>query len=154
MPECNFFSKHLSCTNGDDCLYLHVDPETKRPPCPHYERGFCPLGPHCANKHVRKERICPFYLAGFCPNGRSCTEGAHPKFAVELEKPQPRVFKSPEEIERERMERDEERMREEERERERDGQQGGQVGGQQRWNKAGGGGWQQRKKIKGGRRKY
>ncbi len=68
-PECNFFVRNGYCSNGDECLYLHIDPLSKLPPCPHYERGFCELGPRCAKKHVRR-KLCPYYLAGFCPWGR------------------------------------------------------------------------------------
>ncbi|KAH8899313.1 hypothetical protein GQ53DRAFT_586794, partial [Thozetella sp. PMI_491] len=79
MPECNFFVRNGYCSNGDECLYLHIDPQSKLPPCPHYERGFCPLGPRCDKKHVRR-KICPCFLAGFCPEGRTCKDGAHPKW--------------------------------------------------------------------------
>ncbi|KAI5859542.1 hypothetical protein GGS23DRAFT_312515 [Durotheca rogersii] len=86
MPECNFFVRNGYCSNGDECLYLHIDPQSKLPPCPHYERGFCPLGPTCSKKHVRR-KLCPCYLAGFCPDGRACREGAHPRWDTNLEKP-------------------------------------------------------------------
>ncbi|KAK8016917.1 hypothetical protein PG993_015106 [Apiospora rasikravindrae] len=75
MPECNFFVRNGYCSNGDECLYLHIDPQSKLPPCPHYDRGFCPLGPTCAKKHVRRQ-LCPYYMAGFCPDGKNCKEGA------------------------------------------------------------------------------
>ncbi|KAH7018523.1 uncharacterized protein B0I36DRAFT_207931, partial [Microdochium trichocladiopsis] len=71
MPECNFFVRNGYCSNGDECLYLHIDPQSKLPPCPWYERGFCPLGPECSKKHVRR-KLCPYYLAGFCPDGPDC----------------------------------------------------------------------------------
>ncbi|OAR01673.1 hypothetical protein LLEC1_06412 [Akanthomyces lecanii] len=51
MPECNFFMRNGYCSNGEECLYLHVDPLSKLPPCPHYDMGFCPLGPVCSKKH-------------------------------------------------------------------------------------------------------
>lgn len=86
MPECNFFLRNGFCSNGDECLYLHIDPQSKLPPCPHYDQGFCPLGPRCAKKHVRK-KLCPYFLAGFCPDGRECKQGAHPKWQKDLEKP-------------------------------------------------------------------
>lgn len=92
MPECNFFLRNGFCSNGDECLYLHIDPQSKLPPCPHYEQGFCPLGPRCAKKHVRK-KMCPYFLAGFCPDGRECKEGAHPKWQKDLEKPTVKVEK-------------------------------------------------------------
>ncbi|CAZ80303.1 unnamed protein product [Tuber melanosporum] len=100
MPECNFFVRNGYCSNGEECLYLHVDPDSKIPPCPHFENGFCPLGPTCSKKHVRKQ-ICKFYLAGFCPDGRSnCKEGTHPKWKTGL--PAPTVKKPREEVEKER----------------------------------------------------
>ncbi|CAJ2499683.1 Uu.00g025360.m01.CDS01 [Anthostomella pinea] len=86
MPECNFFVRNGYCSNGDECLYLHIDPQSKLPPCPHYDRGFCPLGPLCSKKHVRR-KLCPYYLAGFCPDGKTCKEGAHPRWDKDLERP-------------------------------------------------------------------
>ncbi|KAI0424393.1 hypothetical protein F5Y09DRAFT_142541 [Xylaria sp. FL1042] len=86
MPECNFFVRNGYCSNGDECLYLHIDPLSKLPPCPHYERGFCPLGPACSKRHVRR-KLCPYYLAGFCPDGKACKAGAHPRWDKNLEKP-------------------------------------------------------------------
>lgn len=86
MPECNFFLRNGYCSNGDECLYLHIDPQSKLPPCPHYDRGFCPLGPNCSKKHVRRA-ICPYFLCGFCPDGKACKEGAHPRYPTDLEKP-------------------------------------------------------------------
>ncbi|KAM3529559.1 hypothetical protein MY4038_005351 [Beauveria bassiana] len=86
MPECNFFMRNGYCSNGEECLYLHVDPLSKLPPCPHYDMGFCPLGPVCAKKHVRR-RLCPLYLAGFCPEGPECRRGSHPKWSTTLERP-------------------------------------------------------------------
>jgi len=120
MPECSYYARTQTCSNGDDCLYLHIDPESKRPACPHYDRGFCPLGPHCALKHNKKDKLCPFYLAGFCPEGKTCTYGAHPRFPTDLKKPEVRVEKSPEELERERAEREAEREKEGREERERE----------------------------------
>ncbi|KAI1193147.1 hypothetical protein F5X97DRAFT_315242 [Nemania serpens] len=89
MPECNFFVRNGYCSNGDECLYLHIDPLSKLPPCPHYERGFCPLGPACSKRHLRR-KLCVYYLAGFCPDGRACREGAHPRWDKNLEKPIPK----------------------------------------------------------------
>jgi len=85
MPECYFYTKHGYCSNGDECLYLHINPETRVPPCLWYERGYCPLGPECSNKHVRRVP-CKLYLTGFCPNGRGCTE-SHPKFDTPAQAP-------------------------------------------------------------------
>ena len=111
MPECNHFTRSLTCPNGEECLFLHIDPATKLAPCPHYEKGFCPLGPRCSKKHVRKI-ICKYYLAGFCPYGRQCNEGAHPRFPTNLPKPTIKVERTAEEIEAERKQR-EDAMREE-----------------------------------------
>ncbi|ATY64894.1 high-affinity glucose transporter, putative [Cordyceps militaris CM01] len=86
MPECNFFMRNGYCSNGEECLYLHVDPLSKLPPCPHYDMGFCPLGPVCAKKHVRR-KLCAFYLAGFCPEGPECRRGSHPKWSTTLDRP-------------------------------------------------------------------
>ncbi|KAI8629830.1 hypothetical protein F5Y19DRAFT_464490 [Xylariaceae sp. FL1651] len=86
MPECNFFVRNGYCSNGDECLYLHIDPLSKLPPCPHYDKGFCPLGPNCSKRHVRR-KLCGYYLAGFCPEGKNCKEGAHPRWEKNLEKP-------------------------------------------------------------------
>ena len=123
MPECNHYSRSGHCSNGDECLYQHIDPASKLPPCPHYDKGFCPLGPRCSKKHVRKT-MCKFYLAGFCPNGRQCKEGAHPRWTEDLPKPTVRIEKSAEEIEAERAKLREDAEREEEREYERRGAQG------------------------------
>lgn len=129
MPECSYYARTQTCSNGDDCLYLHIDPEAKRPSCPHYDRGFCPLGPHCALKHNKQEKLCPFFLCGFCPEGKGCKYGAHPRFPTDLKKPEVRVEKSPEELEAERAEREREMLRKEEEERERDERNGHQGGG-------------------------
>lgn len=86
MPECNFFMRNGFCSNGEECLYLHIDPMSRLPPCPHYDMGFCPLGPLCSKKHVRRN-LCPFYLAGFCPDGPECKNGAHPKWSKDLDQP-------------------------------------------------------------------
>lgn len=118
MPECNHYTRSLYCPNGDECLYLHIDPTTKLPSCPHYEKGFCPLGPRCGKKHVRKT-ICKFYMVGFCPYGRQCKEGAHPRWPENLPKPTAKVEKTAEELESERARIREEGEREEEREWER-----------------------------------
>lgn len=74
IPECRFYATFGFCNSGDDCLYLHVDPAIKRRECERYNRGFCPKGPLCPKKHVRRV-ACPLYLAGFCPEGLDCTRG-------------------------------------------------------------------------------
>ncbi|KAK3309667.1 uncharacterized protein B0T15DRAFT_516145 [Chaetomium strumarium] len=114
MPECNFFLRNGFCSNGEECLYLHIDPSSRLPPCAHYERGFCPLGPRCDKKHVRR-RMCMYYLAGFCPDGKQCREGAHPKWVPDGELEKPKVKE-----ERPKEEGQEEREREAQREREMD----------------------------------
>ncbi|KAK9451610.1 uncharacterized protein V1518DRAFT_409026 [Limtongia smithiae] len=78
MPECTFFARNKFCTQSPDCLYLHIDPQSRIPVCPNYERGFCRLGPGCQKRHIRKT-LCEFYLAGFCPKGSACDK-VHPKW--------------------------------------------------------------------------
>lgn len=117
----------------DECLYLHIDPNSRLPPCPWYDRGFCPLGPNCSKKHVRKT-LCEFYLAGFCPEGPQCKK-AHPRYPTDLEKPTVRVEKTAEQIEEEQRVLRENAEREEEKEREKyGGGEGGERGrGRGRW---------------------
>jgi cleavage and polyadenylation specificity factor subunit 4 len=139
MPECNHFTRSLYCPNGDECLYLHVDPATKLPPCPHYDRGFCPLGPRCSKKHGRGA-LCRLYLAGFCPAGRGCKDGAHPRWRDGLAPPTVRIERTVEELEQEKARILEEAEKEEEREwerrdgnrREGRGRGRGRYGGQRR----------------------
>ena len=103
MPECIAFNRNRYCMNGEECLYIHVDSDARLPPCPHYDKGFCPLGPRCSKKHIRKS-MCPYYLAGFCPDGRNCKEGAHPKWpTTDLPPPTIKIKKDPAEIERDIM---------------------------------------------------
>ncbi|CAG8684928.1 5648_t:CDS:2 [Funneliformis caledonium] len=68
MPECWFYSRYGECSN-EDCMYLHIDPESKIKECAWYARGFC--------KHV----VCQLYLSGFCPKGSDCPNG-HPKYEL------------------------------------------------------------------------
>ncbi|CAF3601218.1 unnamed protein product [Fusarium graminearum] len=120
MPECNFFMRNGYCSNGDECLYLHIDPQSRLPPCPHYDMGFCPLGPNCSKKHVRR-KLCVFYLAGFCPDGPDCKEGAHPKWSKDLEKPTLKSEeKKDEEMRVEFSQDDMDRQRDQQRDRDRD----------------------------------
>ncbi|CAH7686152.1 hypothetical protein PPACK8108_LOCUS20766 [Phakopsora pachyrhizi] len=86
MPECWFFGKYGFCSNGDECMYLHVDERMRVLECMDFRRGFCPKGPICPQKHIRRP-VCVAYLAGFCPSGKSCLLGGHPKFEVD---PSPR----------------------------------------------------------------
>lgn len=74
MPECRFFATFGYCNSGDECLYLHVDAKAKIRECENYKRGFCPKGPACHKKHVRRP-ACPLYIAGFCPRGPDCRMG-------------------------------------------------------------------------------
>jgi len=116
--ECPEFARWQSCPNADDCLYLHVDPMHRRPLCPAFARGFCPLGPHCADRHVKRDRLCPFYLAGFCPDGKDCKRGAHAKWKDDKDLKKPEVFKpkTEEELQKEAEERERQQREEEERE--------------------------------------
>ncbi len=43
MPECWFYSNYRECSNAE-CMYLHVDPESKIRECLWYNRGFCKHG--------------------------------------------------------------------------------------------------------------
>lgn len=78
MPECLFYLKNGFCTQTPECLYLHVDPQSKIPECLNYTMGFCPDGPDCPRRHIRRI-ICPLYITGFCPKGPEC-EFTHPRF--------------------------------------------------------------------------
>ena len=161
--ECKEFSRYGLCPQGDDCTYLHVPPTSplRLPACPHYARGFCPLGPYCAQRHIKHKALCPFYLAGFCPNGRarapdrdavvSCEFGAHAKWIKDEDmnprQPQPRRAKDAELERREQEEREEEFYAEEERRREKHERGEGSMG---RWSTRirggrGRGGWPKRK---------
>lgn len=90
MPECTkshslclptvqgyFFNKHGYCQNVEECLYRHIDPVSRIGVCPWYERGFCPLGPDCSQRHVKGRRICQMFLTGFCPLGRECHDAQY-----------------------------------------------------------------------------
>src|ERR1043165_3562875 len=39
MPECWFYSRYGECSN-EDCMYLHIDPESKIKECALVARGF------------------------------------------------------------------------------------------------------------------
>ncbi|EME44287.1 hypothetical protein DOTSEDRAFT_130763, partial [Dothistroma septosporum NZE10] len=122
--ECKEFSRYGICPNGDDCTYLHVPPtsDLRRPACPHYARGFCPLGPYCNLRHIHHTKLCPYYLAGFCPNGRKnppladrvvcCEHGAHARWIKDEDmnpkKPEVRKIKDPEVEKAEQEERENE----------------------------------------------
>eukprot|EP00455_Lapot_gusevi_P003300 TRINITY_DN11357_c0_g2_i2.p1 TRINITY_DN11357_c0_g2~~TRINITY_DN11357_c0_g2_i2.p1 ORF type:complete len:306 (-),score=25.21 TRINITY_DN11357_c0_g2_i2:264-1181(-) len=82
MPPCHFYATYGQCLN-EECLFLHVNPEERIKECPWYNRGFCKHGPHCRNRHVRKQ-ACANYLAGFCPLGPNCELG-HPKYELPAE---------------------------------------------------------------------
>lgn len=154
MPECTQYSRHLTCTNGIDCLYLHLDPVQKQPPCLHYERGFCPLGPRCAARHIKRKLFCRFYLAGFCPNGRECEEGGHPSWREKEDLKKPEVKKiltvEEQEMEKERIIATLERQREEER---RDFEERGHVGRQGR-GRGGRKSWTNNNNSRGRRERY
>ncbi|KAF2675062.1 mRNA 3'-end-processing protein yth1 [Microthyrium microscopicum] len=144
MPECHSYADDSKCPNGDDCMYQHIDKSRKRPPCPHYDRGFCPLGPLCANKHVKKAKLCQLYLAGFCPNGRECQLGAHARFAFDLKKPVVKGQEPPEEAKAE-THADQEQKYDDDGRFSKDDRQFG--GGQQKFGR---GGWQGKKRGRGG----
>lgn len=150
MPECTQYARLGMCANGSDCLYLHINEDLKRPACPHYDRGFCPLGPHCALRHFKRKTFCKYYMAGFCPDGRHCTEGSHPIWREEsqMRKPEPRRLPSQEELDAEqqrRQERFDKEREEDEREREERGLPGrrdnfrGRGRGRGQWRERAGG---------------
>ena len=98
MPECKllplmifvhfigwFFNKHGYCQNVEECLYRHIDPVTRMGVCPWYERGFCPLGPDCSQRHVKGKRICQMYLTGFCPLGKECPDAQYTPFDIQAD---------------------------------------------------------------------
>ncbi|KAF2151972.1 hypothetical protein K461DRAFT_279498 [Myriangium duriaei CBS 260.36] len=164
--ECKEFSRFGICPQGDECTYIHLPPTSslRLPPCPHFARGFCPLGPYCSLRHVKHSKICHLYLAGFCPNGRMgppdrdgvifCVNGAHPKYIAdgEMKKPEVKRFKTAEELQREQDEREDEFYAEEEKRRERFERGEGGIGrgwGRRRRGRGGmggggGGGWRGR----------
>lgn len=145
--ECKEFSRFGICPQGEECTYLHIPPTSplRWQACSHYARGFCPLGPYCALRHIKHKQLCPFYLAGFCPLGRAhppdrdnvvqCRYGAHAKWTRDEEmqprRPEVRRWKDPETERREQEEREEEFWAEEERRRER--YERGDAGGGGRW---------------------
>ncbi|KAL1311677.1 hypothetical protein AAFC00_001781 [Neodothiora populina] len=154
--ECKEFSRWGICPQGEECTYLHIGPTSplRLAPCPHYARGFCPLGPYCSLRHVKHAALCPFYLAGFCPNGRAgppdrdnvvaCEYGAHPKWSEEkdLKKPEARRVKPEEELRREQEQREEEFFAEEDKRRERF--ERGETGAGRGWGKRRRGNWKRR----------
>lgn len=46
MPECHFFADYGVC-NNHECLFQHIDPESKIKDCAWYARGFCKHGEWC-----------------------------------------------------------------------------------------------------------
>lgn len=140
--ECKEFSRFGICPQGEECTYLHLSPTSplRLPPCPHYARGFCQLGPYCSMRHIKHPKLCPFYIAGFCPNGRNgppgrdgvveCEAGPHPKWveAGQLAKPRIKVSRPAQELQREQDEREDEFYAEEERRRDRAERGEGPVG--------------------------
>jgi len=80
MPECWFYSKYGECCNAEECMYLHINPDSKQVQCPWYDRGFCKHGSNCRLKHIRAA-LCQLYVNGFCPQGPNCPNG-HPKYEL------------------------------------------------------------------------
>ncbi|GAM90169.1 hypothetical protein ANO11243_082090 [Dothideomycetidae sp. 11243] len=153
--ECKEFSKYGICPQGDECTYIHIPPThpLRLPPCPHYARGFCPLGPYCSLRHVKNNKICPLYMTGFCPNGRNgppkdgvifCDLGAHPKYFADadMRKPETKTFRLAEDLQREQEEREDEFWADEDRRREKYERGEGGIGrgwGRRRRGRGGGG---------------
>ncbi|KAG8629729.1 hypothetical protein KVT40_001348 [Elsinoe batatas] len=151
---CAEYTRFGICPQGDECTYIHLGPTSplRLPACPHYVRGFCPLGPYCAMRHIKHDKLCPLFLAGFCPNGRSgppakdgvimCDLGAHPRYVPDedMKKPEVKVLKTEEQLRREQDERDDEFYAEEEKRRERYERGEGGVGR----------GWGRRRRGRGG----
>lgn len=75
VPECLFLARYGECTNPE-CTFKHANPADRQARCAAYERGFCPMGPHCKLRHVKRD-ACPFFMTGFCPLGPQCKLG-HP----------------------------------------------------------------------------
>ncbi|XP_063932518.1 cleavage and polyadenylation specificity factor subunit 4-like isoform X2 [Zophobas morio] len=80
MAACHFYSTHKECSNGTDCLYLHIDPDSQMSECAWFTRGFCKHGPSCKHRHNKKV-MCQNYLCGFCPSGPEC-KFTHPKWDI------------------------------------------------------------------------
>ncbi|TGZ84387.1 hypothetical protein EX30DRAFT_347022 [Ascodesmis nigricans] len=142
MPECNFYVRYGYCSNNEECLYLHIHPDSKIPVCPHYENGFCPMGPVCSKKHTRTQQlVCKFYLAGFCPVGKKdCKEGAHPKWTDPKTLPPPTMRKPREEPVRDEAWEEKERERDRNMDRDRFGGRGrGGYGGRRFFERGPGG---------------
>ncbi|KAF7699603.1 Cleavage and polyadenylation specificity factor subunit 4 [Cucumispora dikerogammari] len=76
MPECWFFSKYGTCSNNE-CLFLHIDPDSYTNECQWYNRGFCRHGKFCRGKHTKRS-LCSDFMEGFCSRGLACENG-HPK---------------------------------------------------------------------------
>ncbi|KAK0851381.1 RNA-binding component of cleavage and polyadenylation factor [Friedmanniomyces endolithicus] len=157
--ECKEFSRYAICPQGEDCTYLHIPPTSRLrdPTCPHYTRGFCPLGPYCSMRHLKHPVLCPYYLCGFCPNGRahapgmdkvvSCEWGAHPRWVRDEDMfpllPRVRGERDVEGEAREQEAREEEYFAEMERQREREAKGESGLG---RWGKGEGRGGARRGK--------
>eukprot|EP00127_Corallochytrium_limacisporum_P003142 Clim_evm71s146 gene=Clim_evmTU71s146 len=77
MPECQFYSKTGEC-NNEECMFRHIDPESKIRNCVWFDKGFCKHGNLCKNRH-KKRAACQNYINGFCPEGPNCPF-SHPKW--------------------------------------------------------------------------
>ncbi|ORY76683.1 hypothetical protein BCR37DRAFT_351406 [Protomyces lactucae-debilis] len=85
VQECKQWKEQGTCGNAEDCLYAHPAPGSRNGICDWYKLGYCPLGPDCKRKHIRR-KPCMRYLTGFCPYGLDCRD-AHLQFLVPLKGP-------------------------------------------------------------------
>uniref|UniRef100_A0ACD5YQU3 Uncharacterized protein n=2 Tax=Avena sativa TaxID=4498 RepID=A0ACD5YQU3_AVESA len=56
MPVCHFFRSYGSCRERD-CVFKHNAEDVKE--CSMYNMGFCPNGPRCQYRHVKKPGPLP-----------------------------------------------------------------------------------------------
>ncbi|ORY76670.1 hypothetical protein BCR37DRAFT_389377 [Protomyces lactucae-debilis] len=80
VQECKQWKVQGTCGNAEDCLYAHPALGSRNGVCDWYKLGYCPLGPDCKRKHIRR-KPCMCYLTGFCPYGLDCKD-AHLQFLV------------------------------------------------------------------------
>jgi cleavage and polyadenylation specificity factor subunit 4 len=60
------------CYKGEQCSHLHKLDKSKMPPCKH--GNLCKIK-NCPLKHIAEEELeeCIFYKQGFCPSGPKCS---------------------------------------------------------------------------------